>query len=115
IAPAVDPVTRTFAVRVATLQPDPALHWGMTANVVVQGADSAGTLLPLTSIYRHDDQPAVWIFDPSAESVGLRPVTLSQYREDGVVVIGVQPGELVVAAGVHKLLPGQKVKPYDAA
>jgi len=114
IAPAVDPVTRTFAVRVAILQPDPALQWGMTANVVVQGADAVGTLLPLSSIYRDNDKPAVWIYDRTAESVGLRTVTINQYREDGVIVSGVQPGELVVAAGVHKLLPGQRVRPYDA-
>jgi RND family efflux transporter MFP subunit len=115
IAPAVDPVTRTFAVRVAMLQPDPALQWGMTASVVVRGADATGTLLPLTSIYRDSDKPAVWIYDRTAESVGLRAVDITQYREDGVIVSGVEPGELVVAAGVHKLLPGQKVRPYDGA
>ena len=37
IAPAVDPMTRTFAVRVSILAPDPALQWGMTANVVLRG------------------------------------------------------------------------------
>jgi len=34
VSPAVDPVTRTFAVRVSVLDPAPALQWGMTANVV---------------------------------------------------------------------------------
>jgi len=51
IAPAVDPVTRTFAVRATILERDPALQWGMTANVVVSSAEPAGAaLLPLTSI-----------------------------------------------------------------
>jgi membrane fusion protein, multidrug efflux system len=42
------------------------------------------------------------------------PVTIGQYREDGVVVTsGVRDGDWIVAAGVHKLLPGQVVKPYN--
>jgi multidrug efflux system membrane fusion protein len=114
IAPSVDPVTRTFAVRVAVLQPDAALQWGMTANVVLQGADIDGVIVPLTSIHREGDRPAVWIYDPQTQQVALRPVTIAQYREDGAIVgSGVSPGERVVAAGVHKLLPGQKVRPYD--
>jgi multidrug efflux system membrane fusion protein len=114
IAPSVDPVTRTFAVRVAVLQPDAALQWGMTANVVLQGADIAGVVVPLTSIHREGDRPAVWIYDPETQEVALRPVTIAQYREDGAIVdSGLAPGERIVAAGVHKLLPGQKVRPYD--
>ena len=114
IAPSVDPVTRTFAVRVAVLQPDATLQWGMTANVVLQGADIDGVIVPLTSIHREGDRPAVWIYDPQTQQVALRPVTIAQYREDGAIVgSGLAPGERVVAAGVHKLLPGQKVRPYD--
>jgi multidrug efflux system membrane fusion protein len=114
IAPSVDPVTRTFAVRVAVLQPDAALQWGMTANVVLQGADIPGVVVPLTSIHREGDRPAVWIYDPQTQQVALRPVTIAQYREDGAIIgSGLAPGERVVAAGVHKLLPGQKVRPYE--
>jgi len=115
ISPAVDPVTRTFAVRVAVLAPDPSLQWGMTATVgiLAQGpADAA--LLPLTSLYRQDDKPAVWVYDPKTQKVALRPVTVGQYREDGVLVTaGLAGGEWVVSAGVHKLLPGQTVRPYE--
>src|SRR5438045_9583993 len=64
IAPSVDAVTRTFAVRVMIVDPDQAMHWGMTANVVLAGAESqSGALLPLTSIYRKGDAAAVWIYD----------------------------------------------------
>jgi len=43
-------------------------------------------------------------------------VTIGQYREDGVVVTsGVRDGDWIVAAGVHKLLPGQVVRPYESA
>ncbi|HEY4138532.1 MAG TPA: efflux RND transporter periplasmic adaptor subunit, partial [Casimicrobiaceae bacterium] len=104
IAPAVDPVTRTFAVRVSIVDPDPALHWGMTANVVLAGGDASNAaLLPLSSIYRKGDAAAVWIYDEKAHTVALRPVAVGQYREDGVIVTGVAGGEWIVAAGVHKL------------
>lgn len=117
IAPAVDATTRTFAVRVSVLDADAALAWGMTANVVVptQAAANAA-LLPATALYRDNDNPAVWVYDPQTQEVRLRDVSIGQYREDGVLVRdGVRDGEWIVAAGVHKLTEGQKVRPYDGA
>jgi RND family efflux transporter MFP subunit len=116
IAPSVDAVTRTFAVRVAVPDADASLGWGMTANVVVAGAGAAGSvLLPLTSVYHTPEgKPAVWIYDPGEQKVDLRPVALGAYREDGVLVTaGVRDGEWVVAAGVNKLQAGQRVRPYE--
>jgi RND family efflux transporter MFP subunit len=116
ISPSVDPVTRTFAVRVAVPEADATLGLGMTANVVVGGAGTAGaTLLPLSSIYHTPDgKPAVWIYDPREQKVDLRAVTLGAYREDGVLVAsGVRDGEWVVASGANKLKPGQRVRPYE--
>jgi multidrug efflux system membrane fusion protein len=117
IAPAVDPVTRTFAVRVSVLQPDAALQWGMTANVGVIGSAARDVaLLPLPSIYHQPDgSPAVWVFEPATGKVALRSVTLGPFREDGAVITkGLANGEWVVAAGVNKLQPGQVVRRYEA-
>jgi multidrug efflux system membrane fusion protein len=115
IAPAVDATTRTFAVRVSIVNPDAAVRWGMTANVALQGAAIAtGTMLPLTAIYQKDGAPAVWIYDPASKQVNLRAVQLGPFREDGVLVnTGLRGGEWVVTAGVHKLVPGQTVRPLD--
>jgi multidrug efflux system membrane fusion protein len=87
----------------------------MTANVGVVGDGSPNSaLLPSTSIYQQDGKPAVWRFDPVSKQVSLVPVTIGQYREDAVVVTsGVRDGDWIVAAGVHKLLPGQVVRPYE--
>jgi len=118
IAPAVDPVTRTFAARVSVLESDPALRWGMTANVgIMIDGTRAAALLPLSSIYHATDgTPAVWIYDPQTHQVALRNVKLGPYREDGVLIeSGLKHGEWVVAAGVNKLQPGQVVRPYEAA
>jgi membrane fusion protein, multidrug efflux system len=116
VSPAVDPVTRTFAVRLTILDRDADVQWGMTANVALRrNGDAAAALLPLTSVYHLDDgKPAVWIYDPQTQKVALRPVTIARYREDGVIVAsGLVAGEWVVSAGVHKLRAGQAVRPYQ--
>ena len=118
VAPAVDPVTRTFAVRVSILKPDTSLQWGMSANVGVMSEGArAAALLPLSSVYHATDgAPAVWIYDPQTHKVALRMVKLGAYRQDGVLIeAGVDKGEWVVAAGVNKLQPGQLVRPYETA
>jgi RND family efflux transporter MFP subunit len=115
ISPAVDAVTRTFAVRIAVPDADAALGWGMTANVAaLMPGTSAGALVPLTSIYHQSDgKPAVWIYDPASQRVQLRAVELDSYREDGALVNGLAGGEWIVAAGVNKLQTGQAVRPYE--
>jgi RND family efflux transporter MFP subunit len=118
VSPAVDPTTRTFAVRVSIVDPAPAMQWGMTANVVLAGDAAPGSaLLPATSVYQAGDgRPAVWVYGAADGKVALRPVVIAQYREDGVVVAsGLTAGEWVVASGANKLHEGQVVRPYEAA
>ena len=112
VAPHADAATRTFAVRIALLNPDNAVRLGMTANVALgDGASHQVITLPLTAIGQHDGQPAVWVVDPRTSKVNLRPVAIGAYREDGVVVRdGLKPGEIVVTVGVHKLLPDETVR-----
>ena len=115
IAPAVDAVTRTFAVRVSILDADAAVQWGMTANVGVVASGERVALLPLTSVYQREGKPAVWRFDPATGRVKLTPIEIGQYREDGIVVTsGVADGDWIVTAGVHKLIEGQTVRPYES-
>jgi multidrug efflux pump subunit AcrA (membrane-fusion protein) len=72
-------------------------------------------VLPLTSVYQRDGKPAVWRFDPATNQVKLTPIEIGQYREDGIVVTsGVADGDWIVRAGVHKLIEGQVVRPYEA-
>ena len=118
IAPAVDPATRTFAVRVTVLGPDANLALGMTAQVgLVDDGASSSMRVPLSAVYHADDgAPALWVYDPQTHAVALRPVRLGPFREDGALVTdGVALGEWIVAAGVNKLVPGQIVRPYDTA
>jgi multidrug efflux system membrane fusion protein len=118
IAPVAEPTTRTFNVRISVLEADAEIEWGMTARVAVLGnGASHAVLLPLSSVYHATDgAPAVWIYDQESHAVSLRKVTLGAYREDGVLIEdGLRQGEWVVSAGVHKLQPGQVVRPYESA
>jgi multidrug efflux system membrane fusion protein len=113
IAPAADPLTRTYQVKVALpVEAAAGLTLGMTARVSVPRQDSAVVaLLPMTALYTLEGAPAVWVVDPESQRVTLRAVAIGEYREDGVTVLsGIEDGELVVTAGVHRLLPEQRVR-----
>ena len=107
-----DPVTRTFAVRVAAPKFPEGMRVGMTASVVpVPGTDDKVMVVPLTALAKEGAEAAVWVVDPKTFRVRKRPVQVGQYREDGATIVsGLATGEIVVAAGVHKLLPDQVVR-----
>jgi multidrug efflux system membrane fusion protein len=112
IAGGADPATRTYAVRVSADAVPPGAQLGMTANVIFRsGADARVVLLPLTAVANERTDPAVWVVDPKTSQVKLRKVAIGQFREDGVTITsGLQPGDVVVIAGVHKLKPDQVVR-----
>ncbi|MEW6691109.1 MAG: efflux RND transporter periplasmic adaptor subunit, partial [Pseudomonadota bacterium] len=113
LAPGVDSVTRTYAARISILDADAALRLGMTASVHAPDVDGGSAIrLPLTAIYNKEGQPQVWIIDPASQKVSPRAVKLGAAHNDSVLVAeGLEGGEQVVTAGVHKLHPGQKVRP----
>lgn len=112
IAGGADPVTRTYSVRVAAIDPPPGIQLGMTASVsFVPAFDPDLVLLPLGALDRAGRDPAVWVVEPKSGKVSRKPVKVGQFREDGVTITeGLADGELVVIAGVHKLRPGQVVR-----
>lgn len=116
VAGGADPATRTYGVRITALNPPQAAQLGMTASVLLQQAiDPALVVLPMTALSRSASDPAVWVVEPSTSQVALRLVKVGQYREDGVTITsGLQAGERVVVAGVHKLRAGQKVRIAEA-
>jgi len=117
IAGGADAVTRTYAVRVTAIDPPATAQLGMTANVLFNpSAESGIVLLPLSAIAGSDQAPAVWVVDPQTSRVKLRAVSLGQYREDGVTILsGLNAGDVVVTAGVHKLRADQAVRIAEAS
>jgi multidrug efflux system membrane fusion protein len=112
IAGGADPVTRTFAVRVSAPRVPPGARVGMSATVGFrQPPDASLVVLPLTALVRDGDSATVWVVDPKTSRVKRRPVKLGEFREDGATIVsGLGAGEIVVAAGVHKLREDQPVR-----
>ena len=66
---------------------------------------------PASALTRSNQQPAVWVVDPAALTVSLRPVEIKRHGEDFIAVSGgLETGDIVVTAGVQALVPGQKVR-----
>lgn len=113
LSPSADPVTRTYPARFSVVERPAFIGLGMTATLTFERADLEPVAnVPLTAIFQHGTQPAVWVVDRSSGEVALRDVVIARWRDDTAAILsGVKEGELVATAGVHKLEPGQKVKP----
>jgi membrane fusion protein, multidrug efflux system len=116
LSPDTDDVSRTYAARVTIVEPGPEIRLGMTATVFTPDIEGARAIrLPLTAIYDSNGKPQVWIVDPRTSRVSARAVTLGAAEKDAVLIAGgLEPGEVVVTAGVNLLHPGQKVKTAGA-
>ena len=115
VAASTDPVTRTFAIKVAMDSKD-TLKLGTTVTAVPKFLDrnTAQVIkLPTSAFFQSANQSAVWVLDPQAMSVRLQPVQIATADGNEVVVVsGLQPGMQVVSAGVHVLSPDQLVTIY---
>jgi RND family efflux transporter MFP subunit len=111
IAPAADPATRTYLAKFSLPDAGDNVSLGMTATLTL--ADPATTRvarLPLSALFNEGGNPSFYIVDGKGD-VTLKPVTVKSYESNDVVVTGgVDEGAKVVALGVQKLDPSQKVR-----
>lgn len=111
VAPRADPVTGTFAVRVRLIDPPPAMRLGSTVTGRITLEGTSGIAIPATALMRSGGKTAVWVFDPKAGTVALRDIAVRAADTATVqVASGLDPGDVVVTAGVQALRPGQKVR-----
>ncbi|NIC40635.1 efflux RND transporter periplasmic adaptor subunit [Aquabacterium sp. A08] len=121
VAASADPLTRTYAVKVALdAQPQPPL--GATATVRLappagSAAPAAGPVrLPTSALWQQGSGSAVWVFDAQAGVVRARAVQVAGVDgQQALIAQGLQGGEEVVAAGTHVLSEGQPVVRYGAS
>lgn len=116
IAAAADSATRTFAVK-ADLARTPAsvnVRLGQTASVRAELPRQTGvTKLPLSALREAQGGTAVWVVDKQTMTVSSKPVQVAGAEgNEAVITGGVEPGQVIVTAGVHVLNPGQQVKFY---
>ena len=95
----------------------PEVRPGMTAEVILSLANNEGSKLsvPVESVFDYNGVPSVWIYQSTTSSVKRQPVKVDVIRNGGKIgiVSGLKEGDWVVTAGVHSLVPDQKVNLLD--
>jgi len=110
VAPAADPATRTFAVRVSILDIEPTAPLGMTGTVSLSRREAAHPRIPLAAVFQKDGRPAVWVIGDD-QAVRLRAIEVERFDNDYALLKGgLADGETIVAAGAYKLSAGDKVR-----
>lgn len=111
-AAAADAATRTFAARFVIDDADQAMSFGMTATLTISEADAAPLArLPIAAVLDQGNGPSVFVIDPKDSTLVNRPVAVKGYDGANVLIqSGLADGDVVVLQGVHKLLPGERVR-----
>ena len=116
IAPAADPQSRTYRIKLTLTVPDAAIRLGMTGDAVLPAsapADGGGAAqtfsVPATALFHQESLPAVWIVGADS-ALQLREVRVARYAGNAVLVSqGLHDVDVVVLAGVHTVHAGQHV------
>ena len=113
IASEANSLTRAFRVRATLLQPPASAKLGMTANVRIDLGGPAGVSVPIGAVFDHDGWHAVWGIDQQAGTLRMVPVIVGEVEGNRyILTAGVQPGDLIVTAGVHRLTASDRVALY---
>lgn len=111
IAPMADPLTKTYNVRVSINDMPSEACLGMTAKVSFnkEAVGESQFIIPGAAVYQTNDNPSVWIVrDKHAQLV---PIEIGGYNGNNVIVkSGLSKGDVVITAGIAKLVPNQEVR-----
>jgi RND family efflux transporter MFP subunit len=116
LAPAADPVTRTYLARFSLSELPDTVSLGMSATLSLSEDGHEPLLrIPLSAIRNVGSGPTVWVVDQAANKVAARPVTVARSNGADVYVrSGLEAGETIVRLGVHKLDPALPVRVVDS-
>jgi RND family efflux transporter MFP subunit len=115
ISPSADPATRTYLAKFSLPGAGDSVSLGMTATLTLcDTASERVARLPLSALFNEGDNPSFYVVDDKGE-ITLKPVKVKAYESGDVVITGgVEEGDKVVALGVQKLDPSQKVRVVSA-
>ncbi|MBQ0785665.1 MAG: efflux RND transporter periplasmic adaptor subunit [Amphritea sp.] len=93
---------------------------GMGANIRIDLAkvtDLSNTvlMLPVGAVFAAEGTRSyIWKVDPQTMRVHRTEVHIGEIKEQGIEILkGIQPGDQVVSVGVHSLIEGQKIRPWN--
>jgi RND family efflux transporter MFP subunit len=112
LAPSADAMTRTYLAKFSIPQADDDVQLGMTATLSLSDAAGARVArLPLSALFNQGDGPSLYVADAASGAIMRKHVTVKGYESSDVLIeSGVEEGAEVVALGVQKLDPAQKVR-----
>ncbi len=116
-----DPQTQTFSVTLELEgEPSADLLPGMTASVQwltgKGNGDDKVLVVPLGSVVADDTgQTSVWRVDAATMKISRVPVTTGALTESGLEIVeGLDASDQILAAGVHFVTEGQRVRSLDS-
>jgi len=116
ISPNADERNRVFAVEVTVANRSGHLKPGMIASLSLgEGSPTSAPSVPLSAIVPYPSQPGHFAVMVAQERSGkwtasLREVHLGETHESSIGVVGVQPGEKVIAVGAQLLTDGEPIE-----
>ena len=109
--------TTTYPLTLRLLELDPAVRPGMVGHARFDFPPSgeAPVVVPPQAVIRGTESEAVvWVFDQQKKKVHRRDVTIGSLLSEGLQILsGLEPGEMVVVRGVHRLDEGMPVRSLD--
>jgi RND family efflux transporter MFP subunit len=112
LAPSADQMTRTYLAKFSLPGVGDDVQLGMTATLILSDhASESVARVPLSALFNQGAGPALYVADGKTGVVTLKPVTVKAYESNDVLISGgVDEGANVVALGVQKLDPAERVK-----
>jgi RND family efflux transporter MFP subunit len=111
VVPQADAAARMLTIKVGLENPPPTMRPGASVRSRMKLRADDSFVLPGTALSETDGRPAVWVVDPQHQTVDLRSVEVLRYDANSIAISrGLEDGEIVVTAGVHALVPRQKVR-----
>lgn len=109
IAPAADPVSKAFPIKIQIDNPDHVLKPGMFAEVQLTGERKEALLVPREAVVKSNGRDIVWVVqDGKAAS---RPVTTGDSDGEKIEIkTGLKAGERVVVSGQDMLRENARVE-----
>jgi RND family efflux transporter MFP subunit len=116
ISPSADTRNRVFAIEVTVANQGGRLKPGMIASLSLgQSSRSSAPSVPLSAIVPYPLEPGRFAVMVAQERAGkwtasLREVQLGATHESSIAVVGVQPGEKVIAVGAQLVKDGESIE-----
>jgi RND family efflux transporter MFP subunit len=116
ISPSADTRNRVFAIEVTVANHGGRLKPGMIASLSLgESSRSSAPSVPLSAIVPYPLEPGRFAVMVAQERTGkwtasLREVQLGATHESSIAVVGVQPGEKVIAVGAQLLEDGEPIE-----